>query len=119
MSERTNISAQPIYQERQQEHQRDREEVVWPEDSGEERIIDMGEIVGAYLEKHGFDGLVEADGECACEKGDLAPCGEPSLACRAGYKGACDCGEHDWHIYPTKADALASLREREELSDGE
>ena len=33
------------------------------------------EIVKAYLDANGFDGLFSDDGDCACQKDDLAPCG--------------------------------------------
>lgn len=39
MSERTNISAQPTYQEREQEHERDREEIVRPEEAMENELM--------------------------------------------------------------------------------
>jgi len=57
------------------------------------------EIVAEYLREHGYDGLCANEGECACEIGDLAPCGEMQDDCWAGHKLPCDCGEgHDWHI---------------------
>lgn len=59
---------------------------------------DVHDIVMEYLERHGFDGLYDLDGECACEIDDLAPCGEFSACCAAGYKYPCDCGDHDFHI---------------------
>ena len=56
------------------------------------------EIVRAHLKQNGFDGLSNEDGECACIFSDLAPCGEMSQKCRAGYRRLCDCGDHDYHI---------------------
>ncbi len=62
--------------------------------------MDVQAIVKKYLEENGFDGLYEP-GECACEINDLFPCGEGSLVhCKPGYKGPCDCGDHDFHIGP-------------------
>ena len=61
-------------------------------------IISVYEIVKAYINNNGYDGLFNADGECACEKDDLDPCGEMSGECYAGYKFPCDCGDHDYHI---------------------
>lgn len=36
------------------------------------------EVVSEYLVKNGFDALLNADIECGCVLGDLAPCGEIS-----------------------------------------
>jgi len=55
-------------------------------------------IVQAYLAEHGYDGLWNEDAECACEVGDLAPCGDDFSKCMAGRKKACECGEHEFHI---------------------
>jgi len=66
------------------------------------------EIVREYLEKNGFDGLFNEQGECACELNDLAPCGEIGVDCEAGYKVDCDpetCpmdGNCTFHIIPGK-----------------
>lgn len=62
------------------------------------------DIVRRYLSAGGFDGLYSADGECACDTDDLAPCGETPQDCRAGYKVPCPstCGAHDWHIQDEK-----------------
>ena len=60
------------------------------------------EIVRQYLESNGYDGLYD-DGECACKRDDLAPCGSIGHDCMPGYLTACDCAdEHDWHIGPEK-----------------
>lgn len=60
--------------------------------------MEVIDIVKDYLEQNGYDGLFNSDNECACEVDDLAPCGEMSDYCRAGFKQACNCGDHDWHI---------------------
>jgi len=59
---------------------------------------DIWNILQDWLFTHGYDGLFDNDGECACELDDLMPCGEPSPNCTAGYRAACDCGDHDFHI---------------------
>jgi len=56
------------------------------------------EIVRQHLRYAGYDGLYNADAECACKVDRLAPCDEMSETCRAGWEVPCDCGEHDWHI---------------------
>ncbi len=64
------------------------------------------EIIRDYLNENEFDGLYQP-GECACEKSDLAPCGETPLDCMVGYKIPCEC-EWDigctWDIGPEKSD---------------
>jgi hypothetical protein len=64
--------------------------------------MDIKEIVKSYLEDNGYAGLWSPEGECACVNDDLFPCGEVFSECEAGYKAACDCGEHDWHIVANK-----------------
>jgi len=63
-------------------------------------------IVATDLMDRDYDGLYDADGDCACELADLMPCarsgGGPNPTCTAGYKAPCDCGEHDWHIQEVK-----------------
>ena len=44
------------------------------------------DIVKDWLEKNGYDGLFTADGECACENKELAPCTQMGENCQAGYK---------------------------------
>ena len=69
------------------------------------------EIVRLWLEANGYDGLFNENGECGCTLDDLAPCGEMSGDCRAGYKVTCrlctvkdtcginqDCYSADWII---------------------
>ncbi len=62
------------------------------------------EIVKAFLETNGYDGLVEEYGECACEIADLAPCGQLGHNCSAGYRTTevpegCE-GGADFYIVP-------------------
>lgn len=59
---------------------------------------EVADIVCAFLEMHGYDGLWHPDAECACEVDDLCPCDQMSDRCAAGYKFGCDCGDHDFHI---------------------
>lgn len=59
------------------------------------------EIVKAYLDENGFDGLYSPV-ECGCKKDDLAPCGSDFAMCEPGYLQECDCGDHDWHICQDK-----------------
>jgi len=61
-------------------------------------VLDVGDIVYAYLEKNGYHGLWNPSGECACVLKDLGACGEMSHECQAGYMAPCDCGDHDFHI---------------------
>jgi hypothetical protein len=68
---------------------------------------DVVDIVRAFLKSDDrYDGLVECDGQCACQTLDLAPCGEMRDTCEPGHLTACspdDCaieGKCDWHIAP-------------------
>lgn len=69
---------------------------------------DVEAIVKEYLQKNGFDGIMESFGECACLIDDLAPCGEMQASCIAGYKHNCNSKcEHEtigdgWHISTEK-----------------
>lgn len=66
------------------------------------------EIVKRFLSDpwlgHGFDGLFNVDGECACKTGDLAPCGSISGECVAGYLEEAHAGNPstDWRIVRDK-----------------
>ena len=53
----------------------------------------MQQILRRYLQEHGFDGLQNPDGDCACRLDDLFPCDEPGFQCMAGYELPCDCGK--------------------------
>lgn len=69
-------------------------------------------MVSSYLTKEGFDGLYDMFGECACEIGNIAPCGHIGLtSCLAGYRYWCedddceytkDAGKH-WHMRKEKS----------------
>jgi len=70
--------------------------------------MNVTEIVKAYLEEHGYDGLFNADGECACVLSDLFPCAAPCDSCQPGYRVDCDAetcdfgGDCDFHIVEKK-----------------
>lgn len=73
-------------------------------------MITVFGIVMAWLREHGYDGLYNEAAGCACLLSDLAPCGEMSMECRAGYKHDCRddaedpcCAEgYDWIIGPSR-----------------
>ena len=64
--------------------------------------LTLRQMVEESLRAGGFDGLWNANAECACKRGDLFPCGEPGAECMAGYEQPCDCGEHNFHISPQR-----------------
>jgi hypothetical protein len=79
-------------------------------------------LVEWALRTRGFDGLYNADAPCGCQVGDLAPCGEPTPYCRAGYKvdgcsDDCGCG-CEWHIGETLTSPNDSSRYGEALERG-
>jgi len=57
-------------------------------------------IVENYLVTHGFDGLYNPEGECACVIGDLQPCCEDNSECLPGTKKKCEneCAEFEYCI---------------------
>jgi hypothetical protein len=61
-------------------------------------VVSVLEMVEAQLRAGGYDGLFNEDNDCACELGDLNPCGAMEVGCMAGHKAPCNCGDHDWHI---------------------
>jgi hypothetical protein len=62
------------------------------------------EIVKKFLTDNEFDGLFNVDGECACLTGHLAPCGNISGMCEAGYlKSATNSRGDDWRILRHKS----------------
>ena len=67
--------------------------------------MEVIKIVYIYLKDNKYDGLYNP-GLCACELGDLAPCGEIQGNCIAGYKTyglkmTCKC---EFHIGSKKND---------------
>ena len=64
--------------------------------------MDIIDVIETHLEKEGFDGLFNSNGECACKRGDLAPCGQMDGSCEPGYVLEGECADHDYHIGPTK-----------------
>lgn len=48
--------------------------------------VDVQRIVGYWLQKSGFDGLVSCDRGCGCALGDLAPCGSFPGDCEPAFK---------------------------------
>ena len=65
--------------------------------------MNVREILEKHLRENGFDGLVEEDGQCACEIGELVPCESDFTACKPGYKVPCHCGMGcDFHITETR-----------------
>lgn len=67
------------------------------------KTVNCESIIHMYLVEHGYDGLFNDVGECACVIGDLMPCGgDYILECQPGYRvEGCSwsCGEGcDFHI---------------------
>ena len=63
------------------------------------------EMTEAYLKEHGYDGLYNEDGECACCIDDLFPCGDgyDAAGCCAGYKRPAIKGsEYDFYVTANK-----------------
>jgi len=64
----------------------------------------VDEIIRDWLRSHGYDGLYQDDGECACLFIDLRFCEDGGGTCKAGVLGRCNpetCangGCHTWHI---------------------
>lgn len=70
-----------------------------------ERLVSCADMVRDYLERNGYDGLVDDGRECGCCLEDLMPCGgEYAMTCEAGYRVDCctsGCGNGgDFHIFP-------------------
>ena len=55
----------------------------------------LKEIIQEYLTKHGYDGLYNAECECACENDDLFPCDGNISNCYPGYYIPKDDPEYD------------------------
>jgi len=79
-----------------------------------DNMLTVRTIVRQRLIADGFDGLCDAGGECGCETDDLMPCfdlldnSNNVPACQPGYRTACDCGDHDWHMSPTREENPAA-----------
>lgn len=78
--------------------------------------MNVVEMVRWFLNCHSYEGL--QSGDCCCEVSDLAPCGEITGDCEAGYKipcpGADSCtadGDCDFHIKPGKRPERSVLRD--------
>lgn len=52
-------------------------------------MLTVIDIVKERLYKDNYDGLFNEDGECACLRDDLAPCGQIYENCMAGHKAPC------------------------------
>jgi len=65
---------------------------------------DTGDMVKAFLDRGGYDGLYNLDDRCSCSLDDFIPCGRIESDCVAGYyQVGCTngCGEGcDFHIVP-------------------
>jgi hypothetical protein len=49
--------------------------------------MNLERIALQFINDNKFDGLVNTTCECACDKSDLAPCGQPHMTnCEAAYK---------------------------------
>lgn len=50
-------------------------------------MMNLERIAIQFINDNKFDGLVNVVGECACDKSDLAPCGQPNMVnCEVAYK---------------------------------
>ncbi len=55
-------------------------------------MITVKDIIIAYLQEHGYDGLWCGNGDCSCTPDDLAPCSEMTPEyCQPGVKVPCTC----------------------------
>lgn len=78
--------------------------VLWGDES-----MNVQNIVFDWLASRGYDGLFNADIQCACRLEDLMPCDEPGIDCTAGYlvpcpgtaSEVCD-GDCEFHIVAEK-----------------
>jgi hypothetical protein len=57
------------------------------------------EIVKEYLEEKGFDGLVNTDIECGCDKDTLFPCESTCENCSPAYKHVEIIGGEETDVY--------------------
>ena len=59
------------------------------------------EIIASWLAEHGYEGLYDEDGECACELADLGLCDGFPEYCKPGYKHPGN-NEYDFMIMADK-----------------
>lgn len=48
--------------------------------------MNVQEIIKKYLDDHGLDGLCDPNGDCACFRDDLVPCGQDPCLCKVGRR---------------------------------
>jgi hypothetical protein len=71
----------------------------------EKSKMNVIQLVTFALKQEGYDGLQQKFSDCACEIGDIAPCGNIGHDCYAGYRHWCedaDCeytAEHGRHSH--------------------
>lgn len=59
----------------------------------------LQDIVTDWLKQHGYDGLYNTVGECACQVSDLVPCSQcDELECHAGHYLDATNSEFDFEI---------------------
>jgi hypothetical protein len=70
---------------------------------------DVHDILIAFLDDNGYDGLWNATGECGCETSELSPGDCLTMQCKPGYKSPCPGGDAcpadgdcEFHIGPKK-----------------
>jgi len=68
--------------------------------------MNLKQIIKEYIEKNGFDGLLNQDEECGCLIDDLFPCTNNFNIedCEPGYKHPGRSEEYDFLICPNKYD---------------
>lgn len=64
------------------------------------------DIITEYLIAHGYDGLYDDGGDCACSVEDIGSCGEMSPRCTGGFIGPDTTGEGDFGIGPRRTSRL-------------
>ena len=62
--------------------------------------MNVRDIVRNWLERNGFDGLLNRELECGCSLSDLEPCDGIEMDCEPGYKSTDPIGEVDFIISP-------------------
>lgn len=60
--------------------------------------MNVNTIVTNWLKEHGYDGLLNGNGECGCERTDLCPCESSCLDCEPGYKVKSHDPDYKWVI---------------------